>query len=155
MLSHTALTVYDDSLHKFLKLLCILMHIIISLSAHTTELTCLKYINTFITMWNFFIINDQLVTLMKYNKTQTLQEHLKIIVCYLSDLIASLFVFLIADVLSFYKFLIFIIHRLLSQASVILYLWHDQGTSWAIKKLTWILQWESQSGLQTSLNVVT
>ena len=50
MLSHTALTVYDDSLYEFLKLLCILMHIITDLSAYATEFTCLKYINMFITM---------------------------------------------------------------------------------------------------------
>ena len=153
MLSHTVLTVYDDSLYKFLKLLCILMHIITSLPAHTTELTCLKYTNMFITMWNFFIIDDQLVALVKYNKTQALQEHSKVIICYLSDSVTSLFVSLIADVLSLHKFLIFIICELSPQVSVISYLWHDQGTSWAIKKLTWILQWESQSGLQTSLSV--
>ena len=147
MLSHTALTVYDDSLHKFLKLLCILMHITVSLSAHTNELTCLKYTNMFITMQNFFIIDDQLVMLTEYNKTQVLQEYLKIIACYLSDLIALLFVSLIADVLSFYEFLTFIIHRLSPQTSVIFYLWHDQDTPWATKKLTQILQWESQSGL--------
>ena len=73
-------------------------------------------------MQNFFIIDDQLVTLIKYNKTQALQEHLKIIAHYLPDLVASLFVSLIANILPFHKFLIFIIHRLFSQASVISYL---------------------------------
>ena len=155
MLSHTVLTVYNNSLHEFLELLCILMHIITGLPACTTELTCLKYINTFITMQNFFIINDQLVMLMKYNKTQALQECLKIIAHYLSDSVALLFVSLIADVLPFHKFLTFTICGLLPQASVISYLWHDQDTSWAIKKLTWILQQKSQSGLQASLSVVT
>ena len=90
---------------------------------------------------------------MKYNKTQALQEHLKIIACYLSDSVAPLFVFLIADILPFHEFLIFIICRLSPQASIISYLWHDQGTSWAIKKLTWILQQKSQSDLQVSLSV--
>ena len=90
MLSHIALIVYNDSLYKSLKLLYILMHITADLSAHTTKLTCLKYTNMSIIMQNFFIIDDQLVTLMKYNKTQTLQEHLKIIACYLSDLINRL-----------------------------------------------------------------
>ena len=91
---------------------------------------------------------------MKYNKTQALQEHLKVITCYLSDLVAPLFVSLIADILSFYKFLTFIICRLLSQASVISYLWYDQGTSWATEKLTQILQQKSQLSLQASLSVV-
>ena len=58
MLLHTALIVYDNLLHEFLKLLCVLMHVTADLSACATELTCLKYTNTFITMWNFFIIND-------------------------------------------------------------------------------------------------
>ena len=147
MLLHTALTVYDDSLYEFLELLCILMHITADLSAHTTELTCLKYINAFITMQNFFIINDQLVVLTEYNKTQALQECLKIIICYLSDLVAPLFVSLIADILPFHEFLTFIICRLSPQTSVISYLWHDQDTPWATKKLTWILQQKSQLSL--------
>ena len=62
---------------------------------------------------------------MKYNKTQALQEHLKIIAHYLSDLVRPLFVSLIADVLPFYEFLIFTICELSSQTSVISYLWHD------------------------------
>ena len=120
---------YDDLPYEFLELLCVLMHIIISLPAYATELTCLKYINTFITMWSFFIIDNQLVTLIKYNKTQVLQKYLKIIACYLSDSVAPLFVSLITNILSFHEFLTFIIHRLLPQASVISYLWHDQDTS--------------------------
>ena len=129
MLSHTALVVYDDSLHKFLKLLCVLMHITTDLSAHATELTCLKYTNMFITMQNFFIINNQLVVLTEYNKTQALQERLKIIAHYLSDSVALLFVSLIVNILPFHEFLTFTICRLSPQASVISYLWHDQGTS--------------------------
>ena len=101
------------------------MHITADLFTHATELTCLKYINMSITMWNFFIIDDQLVTLTKYNKTQALQEHLKIIAHYLSDSVTPLFVSLIINVLSFHKFLIFTIHKLSPQASVISYLWHD------------------------------
>ena len=81
--------------------------------------------------------------LMKYNKTQALQEHLKIIVCYLSDSVALLFVSLIINILSFYKFLTFIIYKLSPQTSVISYLWHNQDTSWVIKTLTQILQQES------------
>ena len=80
-------------------------------------------------MQNFFIIDDQLVMLTEYNKTQALQKHLKIIACYLSDSVALLFVSLITDVLPFYEFLTFTIRRLSPQASVISYLWHDQGTS--------------------------
>ena len=60
--------------------------------------------------------------LMKYNKTQALQEHLKVIACYLSDLVAPLFVSLIADVLPFHEFLTFIICGLSPQTSVISYL---------------------------------
>ena len=94
---HIVLTVYNNSLHKFLELLCILIHITADLSVYATEITCLKYTNTFITMWNFFIINDKLVTLTEYNKTQVLQECLKIIAHYLSNSVTSLFISLIAD----------------------------------------------------------
>ena len=58
MLSHTVLAVYDDLLHEFLKLLCVLMHVTADLSAHATELTYLKYTNMSITMQNFFIIDN-------------------------------------------------------------------------------------------------
>ena len=146
-----ALAAFLETVKGALERLCVLM-MMMTAPPRAMELTAWKYVNGQSTMWNFYLVAGELVTISDYGKTDVVLGAPKLVVRYVPREIARLYISYVVDVWPMAQLIEVAIAKSDGIESIMLpFLFECDGEMWDTNKVTRLMAKYSTKSLGFTL----